>query len=94
MVNLTLELAENDYLEKKISNISLKRDIEQARILLEEERFEEAICRLEVLETENEENHEVIELKQFAMDKLITRERNKAAGVFLAAKKTTDPENF
>ena len=88
-----VELAENDYLEEKISNISLKKDIEQARTLMAEERFEEVIERLEVLETESGEMNEVIELKQFAIDKLITRERNRAAGVFLAAQKTTDPKD-
>jgi len=87
-----VEIAENDYLEKKISIISMKRDLEQARNLLEEERYEEVIDRLEALEIETGDINEVTELKQFAIDKLIIRERNSAAGIFLAAKKTRDLE--
>ncbi len=86
-----LELAEENYLEEKISMISMNRDMEQARRLLEEERFEEVIYRLETLEKEQENNSEIIELKQFAIAKLINRERNRAAKIFLTAKETQDP---
>ena len=85
-----LELAEENYLEKKISMISMKRDMEQARKLIEEERFEDVISRLEAIESEQEETREITELKQFAIEKLINRERNRAATVFLAAKGTGD----
>ncbi len=86
-----LELAEENYLEKKISMISMNRDMEQARRLLEEERFEEVISKLEALESEEEDSREIKELKQFAIEKLINRERNRAAKIFLAAKETQDP---
>jgi outer membrane protein assembly factor BamD (BamD/ComL family) len=85
-----LELAEENYLEKKISMISMNRDMEQARRLLEEERYEEVISRLEALEPE-EDSREIKELKQFAIEKLINRERNRAAKIFLIAKETQDP---
>lgn len=85
-----LELAEENYLEKKISMISMNRDMEQARRLLEEERYEEVISRLEALEPE-EDSREIKELKQFAIEKLINRERNRAAKIFLTAKETQDP---
>ena len=84
-----LELAEENYLEEKISMISMNRDMEQARRLLEEERYEEVISRLEALEPE-EDSREIKELKQFAIEKLINRERNRAATIFLAAKRTED----
>ena len=87
-----LEQAEEDYLEEKISVISMKRDIEHARKLLEEERYEEVISRLEAMESEHEGSREITELKQFATEKLINRERNRAATIFLAAKKTGDAE--
>jgi len=86
-----LELAEEKYLEEKISMISMNRDMEQARRLLEEERYEEVISRLEALEPE-EDSREIEELKQFAIEKLINRERNRAAKIFLAAKETQDPD--
>jgi len=85
-----LEQAEENYLEEKISIISMKRDMEQARRLLEEERFEEVISRLEAIESEHEDSREITELKQFAIEKLINRERNRAATIFLAAKRTED----
>ncbi len=85
-----LEVAEENYLEKKISMISMKRDMEQARKLIEEERFEEVILRLEAMESDQEETREIKELKQFAIEKLINRERNRAATVFLTAKGTDD----
>lgn len=87
-----LEQAEEDYLEEKISIISMKRDMEQARKLLEEERFEEVISRLEAIESEHEDSREINELKQFAIEKLINRERNRAATIFLAAKRSEDAE--
>ena len=86
-----VELAEENYLEEKISRISMKKDTEQARRLLNEDRYEEAISKLETPESDQEENREVQELKQFAVDKLIDRERNKAAKIFLTAKETQDP---
>jgi len=86
-----LELAEENYLEEKISMISMNRDMEQARRLLEEERYEEVISRLEALEPKEEDRREIKELKQFAIEKLINRERNRAATIFLTAKGTQDP---
>jgi hypothetical protein len=85
-----LEQAEEKYLEEKISLISMNRDMEQARKLLEEERYEEVISRLETLEPE-EDSREIKELRQFAIEKLINRERNRAAKIFLKAKETQDP---
>jgi len=87
-----LDVAEADYLEKKISMISMKRDMEQARRLLEEEKYEEVISTLEAIEPEEENSREIRELKQFAIEKLINRERNRAAKIFLRAKETQDPE--
>jgi hypothetical protein len=86
-----LELAEESYLEKKISMISIKNDMEYAQKLLEEERYEEVISRLEQMEAESADSVELRELKQFAIEKLINRDRNKAAAIFLQARKTKDP---
>ncbi|SPD76056.1 exported hypothetical protein [uncultured Desulfobacterium sp.] len=86
-----VEFAEENYLEEKLSRISIKKDTEQARRLMEEDRYEEAISKLEPPESDQEANREVQELKQFAVEKLIDRERNKAAKLFLTAKETQDP---
>jgi len=85
-----LDMAEQNYLEERISMLSMKQDMEQARRLLEEEKFEDVISMLDAMEAEQEESPEINELKQFAIEKLINRERNKAAKFFLAAKETRD----
>ncbi len=87
-----LELAEDKYLQEKISMISKRKEaLESARKLLEEEKFEKAISNLDALESEQEDNLEVRELKEFAIEKLINHERNRAAKIFLTAKETQDP---
>lgn len=87
-----LELAEDNYLDEKISMISVKKEaLESARKLLEEEKFEEAISSLDALQSEQEDDVEIRELKEFAIEKLINHERNRAAKIFLTAKETQDP---
>jgi hypothetical protein len=85
-----IELGEENYLQNKISMISTKRDMEQVHSLIEEERYEEAITKLDAMAAEEGGNQEILDLKQFAVEKLINRERNKAAQIYLQAKKTND----
>ncbi len=85
-----LEVAEENYLEKKISMLSMKRGMEQAQRLLEEEKYEEVILKLEAIEKDQGDDREINELKKFTIEKLITQKRNKAAKSFLAAKRTGD----
>ena len=61
-----------------------------ARQSLEEEKFEQAISNLDNL-SEGEESLEVRELREQAIEGLINRERNRAARIFLNAKRTQDP---
>jgi hypothetical protein len=89
----SLVLAEEIYLEEKLSRISWRKGIlEMARKHLEAEKFEEAISNLEALESEQEDVHEIQELKTRAIEGLVNRERNRAAKIYLAAKKSWDPE--
>ncbi len=85
-----IELAEENFLERKISMLSVSRDMEQARGLLAEEKYEDAISKLDMMEKQEGGNHEIRELKQFATEKLINRERNRAAQIYLNAKQTQD----
>lgn len=91
-----LTVAEEEYLQEKISMLSRdskkRMALDSARRFLEEEKFEDAISRLESLDPEQKETPEVKELKALAIERLINRERNRAARIFLAAKKATDPE--
>ena len=66
---------------------------EEAKHLLEQEKFEEAITRLHAAESASpgpDEEH-LARLKESAVTGLINRERNLAAKIFLTAKKIDDP---
>jgi hypothetical protein len=87
-----LERAQEEYLEETISMITEKKEAVQiARKFLDEEKYEQAISSLDTL-SEREESHEIKELREQAVESLINRERNRAAKIFLTARRTTDPE--
>jgi len=87
-----LEVAEQKYLDDKLSHIFRNKEaLESARKLIEEENFEEAISRLDEVELKKGEGQEVTVLKKLAVERLINRERNRAAKLFLAARKAQDP---
>ncbi len=91
-----LDLAEEKHLQEKISMLSReskrRETMELAQKLVEEENFEEAISRLDSLGPAEKENPEVKKLRDRAVEMLINRERNRAAKIFLEAKKTNDPK--
>ncbi len=66
---------------------------EEAKDLIEEEKFEEAIIRLETIENSRHGSNEaqLSRLKDHAVRGLINRERNRAANLFLKSKKADDP---
>lgn len=84
--------AEERYLEEKISLISRKNDMAQTRKLLRQERLEEAIARLQAMAGEPTQDPEIAALKKFAEEKLINRERNRAAQIYLKTQQTSDPD--
>ena len=87
-----LERAQEEYLEETISMITEKKEAVQiARKFLDEEKYEQAISSLDTL-SEREESHEIKELREQAVESLINRERNRAAKIFLTARRTQDPE--
>lgn len=63
----------------------------QAKRLVEEEKFEEAISKLEEMQRDGTAGPDARELREAAIEKLINRERNKAARLFLMARGTSDP---
>jgi outer membrane protein assembly factor BamD (BamD/ComL family) len=88
----SVDLAEDKYQkEVNTSMLQKKQTLNSAIELIEEEKFEEAITKLEAFERSQEMTPETGRLKGFAVDKLINRERNKAAKLFLMAKNTEDP---
>ena len=87
-----LERAQDEYLKETISVISEKKEaIQRARKFLDEEKYEQAISSLATL-SRREESHEIKELREQAVERLINRERNRAAKIFLTARRTQDPE--
>jgi len=88
----SVERAEEKYIEEKIASISMREEnLALARKLLENEQLEEAISNLNDLEEQEEGSREIRELREQAIERLINRERNKAAKLYLAAKKSRDP---
>lgn len=63
-----------------------------ARRLIQDEKYEEALTRLEEIEGPGAVDAEVEELKTLALERLVHRERNKAAEYFLLARNTQDPQ--
>jgi len=87
-----VERAEEKYIEEKIASISLREEtLEKTRTLLANEQLEQAISNLDELEAQEEDSREIRELREQAVERLINRERNKAAKLFLAARDTQDP---
>ncbi|HOP48518.1 MAG TPA: hypothetical protein PK874_12730 [Desulfobacteraceae bacterium] len=88
-----LEMAEEKHLESKISDILKKNETaDSARDSLQEEKLEKTSSGLDAPASEAGKTNEATELKEEAIESLINRERNRAARIFLTAKKTEDPE--
>ena len=87
-----IEEAETAYEENvMVKGTYLKETYEAARKLYEKEDYKGAINTLEALEKTQELNVEAADLKNRAVESLINHERNRAAEIFLQAKKTKDP---
>ena len=93
-----VELAEEKYKMEEprgspspISPSQNKEAMEVAKRLIEEESFEDALKTLEELKDDPETASETRVLKDMAIEKLIIRERNEAAKLFLLAGKTKNP---
>ncbi len=62
-----------------------------AKKLIEEEKYDEALAKLDSLQPEGGSSTELIALKDVVTEKLINRERNNAAKLFLMARSETNP---
>jgi hypothetical protein len=88
----SVDLAEEKYRKEEIlKGFQKDQTLNSAMDLIEEEKFEEAITKLEGLEHSQATIPETGKLKGIAIERLINRERNKAAKLFLMAKNTEDP---
>ena len=88
----SVELAEeNSRKQQKAETVKNEEALELAANLIDQERYEEAIAELENFSQGAELSPEAKQLQDLAVEKIINRERNKAAKLFLMARNTTDP---
>ena len=85
----SVEIAEQEYKEGLLHQ---KETMENAIKSIEKENYEEAISSLDTLQPTEETGTQLKKLKDLAVEKLIDRDRNKAARLFLMAKETSDPK--
>ena len=87
-----IEQREEEFEEQKqIRDAYLQQTLEEAKRLIEEEKFEEAVNKLDEIRDSQDLTVESAALKERAVESHINQERNRAAEIFLAAKKTKDP---
>ena len=91
------ELIENALKRVETAEERLKKEqslermtVAKAMKFIEEENFEEAISELDYWIDANGIDPEIKKIKELAIEKLINRERNKAAKIFLLAKNASD----
>jgi len=77
--------------QKEIKDDSMRETQEAAREMIDKEDYEAAIDSISKVEASRELDVESRELKEKAVEGLINKERNRAAELFLAARKTNDP---
>ena len=88
----SVEWAEEKARDQQQTEASRKEEaLELAANFIEQERYEEAIAELETLGRGHMLNREAKQLQDLAVEKIVTRERNKAAKLFLMARNTTEP---
>jgi len=81
--------AEDVYLGERMASLSReKKAVKDIRGLVEDEKYEEAVSGVEKLKSEGIQSNELNTLELEATEKLINRDRKRAAGLFLRAKKT------
>ena len=89
----TIELAEERLRNEEDIRIAQKREtLKMAKRLIEEENYEKAITQLEELKEDQDVGADSKALRDLAIERLINRERNRAARFFLQAKKTVNPQ--
>lgn len=87
-----IEQREEEFEEqKRIRDAYLQQTLDGAKRLIEEEKFEEAVKKLDEIKDAQDVTAESAALRERAVENHINQERNRAAEIFLAAKKTKDP---
>ncbi|MFW6099208.1 MAG: hypothetical protein ACOC79_01790, partial [Thermodesulfobacteriota bacterium] len=77
--------------ERMIREAYVQETLEGAKRLLEAEKFEDAVDKLSKIEGDEEFMAASKALRERAVENIINRERNRAATLFLEARRTQDP---
>jgi hypothetical protein len=84
--------AEERFDEEEAAKLALRKEtLDRAGQLIEEEKYEEAIAQIENLERDGTIGTEAEALRVLAVEKHVNQERNRAAELFLLAKKAEEP---
>lgn len=88
----TVELAEQKLREQERLDAFQKREaLLLAANLIEQEKYEQAIAEIESVLWGKELGPEAMQLQALAVEKIVARQRNEAAKLFLMARNTQDP---
>ncbi|MFH1351563.1 MAG: hypothetical protein ABII26_11620 [Pseudomonadota bacterium] len=88
----SVELAEERFKADEYTQLSQNEEtIKLAKKLIEEENFKEALTTLDEIKGAGDVTSEMKQLRELAIEKIINRERNEAAKLFLLAGKTNEP---
>ncbi len=88
----SVDLAEEQAKEQKKTETSRQEDsVTLAANLIEQERYEEAIAEIQRLGQSDLLSPEAKQVRDLAVEKIVSRERNKAAKLFLMARNAPDP---
>lgn len=88
----SVEEAEQAAREQERSDAFQRQEtLELAADLIEQERYEEAIAQIDTVLWEKEFSSEARQLQDLAVEKIVKRQRNEAAKLFLMARNTPDP---
>lgn len=87
-----MEQKEEEFEEQKqIRDAYIKKTLETAQRFVEEEKFEEAVSKLDEVKETGDYSERFKALRERAVESRINQERNRAAEIFLKAKKAKDP---
>jgi hypothetical protein len=88
----SVELAEEKAWDQERSDAFQKREtLELAASLIEQEKYEEAVAKIDGVAWASELGPEAKQLHTLAVEKIVNRQRNEAAKLFLMARNTQDP---
>ena len=88
----SVEQAEEGFHQEEAAALARRQEaLERANRMMEQEKFDEVIEQIETLEQEGMTGTEADALRNQAIEKLVNRERNRAAKLFLMAKQAKEP---